>query len=330
MRQSRITRPGACYHVTSRCANKEFFLRGREDFALDLLHRAATFSGVELLDFALMGNHFHLLVRVPETKPVPDDELERRVRALYGEIRGDRLLKSWTKWMEKGESSRVEESKAKLMRRMYDLGEFVKTFKENFSRAFNRQTGHTGTVWETRFHSVLVATEWNALYSVGSYVAANPFVAGCCKTAANYAWSGYALAKRGDGLAKKGIVRLVQLAQGDRLPRSTAEALMMYEEQLERRRPGTVSGRLPDGVDLATLGVRLAGGQACKKAERAYSEETALWRGGAIGSKESMVRLAAELRKPVPKTELADGLYAVRGGDRLGMPDREGPFRAAA
>ena len=330
MRQPRITRPGACYHVTSRCANKEFFLRGREDFALDLLNRTTAFSGVELLDFALMGNHFHLLVRVPEAKPVPDDELERRVRALYGENRGDRLLKSWIKWMEKGEVSRVEESKAKLVRRMYDLGEFVKTFKESFSRAFNRQTGHAGTVWETRFHSVLVATEWNALYSVGSYIAANPFVAGCSRTAAGYAWSGYALAKRGDGLAKGGIVRLVQLAQGERLLRSASEALSMYEKELERRRPGAVSGRLPDGVDLATLGERLARGQACAKAERAYCEEVVLWRGGAIGSKEAMGRLASELGKPVPESEWTAGLYAVRGGDGLAMPDREGPFRAVA
>ena len=330
MRQPRITRPGACYHVTSRCANKEFFLRGREGFALDLLRRAAAFSGVELLDFALMGNHFHLLVRVPEAKPVPDDELERRVLALYGEKRGDRLLKSWAKWLERGEVSRVEGAKAKLIRRMYDLGEFVKTFKENFSRAFNRETGHTGTVWETRFHSVLVATEWNALYSVGSYVAANPFVAGCCKTAAEYAWSGYALAKRRDRLAQAGVVRLVQLAQGDRLLRPVAEAMAMYEDQLERRRPGAVSGRLPAGVDLATLGARLMRGQACPKAEKPYCEEAALWRGGAIGSKDAVARLAAELRKPVPETEWDEGLYAVHGGDRLAMPDREGPFRAVA
>ena len=330
MRQPRITRPGACYHVTSRCANKEFFLRGREDFALALLRRAAAFSGVELLDFALMGNHFHLLVRVPKAKPVSDDELKRRVLALYGAKRGDRLPKSWAKWIEKGEASRVEEAKAKLIRRMYDLGEFVKTFKENFSRVFNRQTGHTGTVWETRFHSVLVATEWNALYAVGSYIAANPFVAGCCKIAAAYAWSGYALARRGDRLAKEGIVQIVRLAQGDRLPREAAEALAMYEEQLERRRPGAVSGRLPAGVDLATLGARLMRGQACSKAEKPYCEEAALWRGGAIGSKESVARLAAELRKPVPEREWADGLYAVRGGDRLAMPDRDGPFRAVA
>ena len=43
-----------------------------------------------------------------------------------------------------------------------------------------------------------------------------------------------------------------------------------------------------------------------------------------------MTRLAAELRKPVPQTEWSEGLYAVRGGDRLAMPDREGPFRAVA
>ena len=261
MRKPRIVRPGACYHVTSRCANREFFLRGREGFALALLRNAAAFSGVELLDFALMGNHFHLLVRVPPREPVPDELLADRVRSLYGK-RGDRLLKNWADWTGRGQASRVAEAKAKLIRRMYDLGEFVKTFKENFSRAFNRETGHAGTVWESRFHSILVATEWNALYAVGSYIAANPFVAGCAPTAAAYAWSGYALAHRGDRLAQAGLVRLVQLAQGDRLPRETAEALALYEKELEDRRPGATSGRLPAGVDLATLGERLARGQA--------------------------------------------------------------------
>ena len=326
MRKPRIVRPGACYHVTNRCANREFFLRGREDFALALLRRAAAFSGVELLDFALMGNHFHLLVRVPPREPVPDDELERRVRALYGELRGDRLLKSWAKWIKKGEVSRVEEAKARLIRRMYDLGEFVKTFKENFSRAFNRETGHAGTVWESRFHSVLVATEWNALYAVGSYIAANPFVAGCASTAVAYAWSGYALAHRGDRLAKAGLVRLVQLAQGDRLPREAAESLAIYEKELEDRRPGATNGRLPAGVDLATLDERLKRGQACSKAERAYCEEAALWRGGAIGSQAALERLAAE--KPVP-VEWTEGLYALRGAATRGLADREGPFRVA-
>ena len=328
MRKPRIARPGACYHVTSRCANREFFLRGREDFALALLRRAAVFSGVELLDFALMGNHFHLLVRVPPREPVPDELLADRIRALYGDRREDRLLKTWADWTERGEESRVAEAKAKLIRRMYDLGEFVKTFKENFSRAFNRETGHAGTVWESRFHSVLVSTEWNALYAVGSYIAANPFVAGCAPTAAAYAWSGYALARRGDRLAQAGLVRLVQLAQGDRLPREAAEAQAIYEKELEDRRPGATRGRLPVDVDLTTLGDRLKRGQACSKAERAYCEEAALWRGGAIGSQATVARFATKTQKPVP-VEWAEGLYALRGTAARGLPDRAGPFRVA-
>ena len=327
MRKPRIVRPGACYHVTSRCANREFFLRGRGGFALALLRRAAAFSGVELLDFALMGNHFHLLVRVPPREPVPDEVLADRVRSLYGK-RGDRLLKTWADWIERGQASRVAEAKAKLIRRMYDLGEFVKTFKENFSRAFNRETGHAGTVWESRFHSVLVATEWNALYAVGSYIAANPFVAGFAPTAAAYAWSGYALARRGDKLAQAGLVRLVQLAQGDRLPRETVEAVAIYEKELENRRPGATSGRLPVEVDLTTLGERLKRGQACSKAERAYCEEAALWRGGAIGSQVAVARFATKTQKPVP-VEWAEGLYALRGAPAQAFPDRAGPFRVA-
>ena len=172
------------------------------------------------------------------------------------------------------------------------------------------------------------STEWNALYAVGSYIAANPFVAGCASTAAAYAWSGYALAKRGDRLAQAGLVRLVQLAQGDRLPREAAEAQAIYEKELEDRRPGATRGRLPVDVDLTTLGDRLKRGQACSKAERAYCEEAALWRGGAIGSQATVARFATKTQKPVP-VEWAEGLYALRGTAARGLPDRAGPFRVA-
>ena len=58
------------YHVMSRTALDGFPLGDVEkDFMLDLIRRYTALYLVEILGFCLMGNHFHILVRVfPEDK----------------------------------------------------------------------------------------------------------------------------------------------------------------------------------------------------------------------------------------------------------------------
>ena len=47
--------------------------------------QVADFSGVEVIAYCVMGNHFHVLVRVPDKDRivVSDEELMRRYRVLY-------------------------------------------------------------------------------------------------------------------------------------------------------------------------------------------------------------------------------------------------------
>ena len=60
-----------------------------EDLAKEVLRRqiwqVADFSGVEVIAYCVMGNHFHVLVRVPDNDRivVSDEELMRRYRVLY-------------------------------------------------------------------------------------------------------------------------------------------------------------------------------------------------------------------------------------------------------
>jgi hypothetical protein len=60
-----------------------------EELDAGLLWRVAEFSGVEIMTYVLMSNHFHILVRVPEKEAadaaVTDAELIRRVGRLNGE-----------------------------------------------------------------------------------------------------------------------------------------------------------------------------------------------------------------------------------------------------
>ena len=76
------------YHVMSRTALNGFPLGDFEkDFMLDVIRRYAALYLVEILGFCLMGNHFHILVRViPESK-FTDEDILRRYVDFYGDER---------------------------------------------------------------------------------------------------------------------------------------------------------------------------------------------------------------------------------------------------
>jgi len=76
------------YHVMSRTALDGFPLGDIEkDFMLDQIRRYAALYLVEILGFCLMGNHFHILVRMfPEYK-FTDEDIQKRYVDFYGDER---------------------------------------------------------------------------------------------------------------------------------------------------------------------------------------------------------------------------------------------------
>ncbi len=78
----------AVYHVMSRTALDGFPLGDVEkDFMLDLNRHYSTLYFGEILGFCLMGNHFHILVRMfPEHKFTDEDVIKRYVD-FYGDER---------------------------------------------------------------------------------------------------------------------------------------------------------------------------------------------------------------------------------------------------
>ena len=61
----KVNNETAVYHVMSRTALDGFPLGDVEkDFMLDLIRRYSALYLVEILGFCLMGNHFHILVRI--------------------------------------------------------------------------------------------------------------------------------------------------------------------------------------------------------------------------------------------------------------------------
>ena len=66
----------------------------------------------------------------------------------------------------------------------------MKHVAQRYSKRLNARHGRTGTLWEGRFHSALVASERYAL-ACYRYIDLNPVRAGLVKHAGDYPWSSY-------------------------------------------------------------------------------------------------------------------------------------------
>ena len=238
-RSARVKADGvAYYHVVSRVANKAFLFGDakRKGRILDFLRRSAEFSGVEVVTYALMDNHIHLCVRVPERRDAGAGEVVRRVGVLYGARRREALERNLSVLQREGRLDEAEDVLERFRRRMGDLSEFMKTFKQRVSQWYNGEAGHEGTLWEGRFKSVLIEGG-EYLRAVVNYIHMNPVRAKIVPHASQYAWSALGAAALGDAFALKGL-SLVGVGL----------------EGLSPQEAGVRDRRLSNGVILGSLG----------------------------------------------------------------------------
>ncbi|MGE9290041.1 MAG: transposase, partial [Puniceicoccales bacterium] len=167
----------------------------------------AEFSGVRVITYAVMKNHFHILVEVPpQGTEVSDEELVRRYRLLYPRptpwqpMRAEVLA-----WQLKNNLSNARELRDSLLRRMHDVSEFMRTLKLRFTLWFNRSRERFGPLWSERFKSVLVEGNHFALRTVAAYIDLNAVRAGLVKDPKDYRFCGYAEAIAGGRLARTGL-----------------------------------------------------------------------------------------------------------------------------
>ena len=203
----KVSGAAAVYHCMTRTVNGEMLFRNREKEILrKMLWQAADFSGVEILTYCIMSNHFHVLVRVPEPEKLTDAELMRRYKVLYP--KPTKYQTASTKVMEEKLLEGGDEAEAireKILARMSDVSEFMKTVKQRFSVWFNRTHRRYGTLWADRFKSVLVESSGNPLQTMAAYIDLNPVRAGIVEDPKEYRFCGYAEAVAGEKKAKFGL-----------------------------------------------------------------------------------------------------------------------------
>ncbi|NCD33207.1 MAG: transposase [Spartobacteria bacterium] len=215
MRRARIKRDGlAYYHCMSRVVGRQMLLGEEEKRHMRwLIRRVEGFTGVKVLTYALMTNHFHLLLEEPNRETVvEDDELMVRMQALYTVEELIDIETRWSAWRAAGNEMAVEADKMRYRNRMHDISEFMKTLKHRFSFWYNRIHDRRGTLWSERFKSVLVEGG-NALRTVASYIEMNAVRAGTVDDPAAYAFCGFGEAMGGSLVAQNRIVAL--MAQRD-------------------------------------------------------------------------------------------------------------------
>ena len=161
----------AAYHVISRTALDGLpFKKAEKDELVRIIQRFSAIYAVEVLGFAIMGNHFHLLVEVSPGTMVSDDEVRRRFQLLYGE-----------------EAEFPEGRLCDFRKRFSSLSAYMKDIKQTFSNFYNKRKKRKGTLWGERFKSVIVE-QGNTLINCLAYIDLNAVRAGIVKRPEDYRW----------------------------------------------------------------------------------------------------------------------------------------------
>ena len=205
-----------CYHVMSRTCGGEIFWDDVEKEALRrVIWRMAEFTGVKVVTYCVMGNHFHLLAEVPHREtwlqrfegPQGEARLLEHLRILYSRTYVGLLRDEIADLRKRGLEVLVQQKLEAIKKRFCDLSLFVKEVKERFSRWFNKRRGRRGTLWMDRFKSVLVEGKGEALRTMAAYIDLNPVRAGLVKDPKDYRWCGYAEALCGSRRAQRGLCK---------------------------------------------------------------------------------------------------------------------------
>ena len=191
------------YLITNRCVRRAFLmgrdlqsgkmLDSRRGWIEDWLESLSKVMLVDVLDFTVLSNHYHLVLRNrPDLlSELSDEECARRLAILYPGVTCLEGLSDNAcplRATEMLSDSQFERKKTRLA----SISAFMAIWQEAVAKRANLEDECTGHFWEDRFHSVKLLDSIAILYAL-AYVDLNQIKAGMSKQLAEGNYSGIAL-----------------------------------------------------------------------------------------------------------------------------------------
>ena len=170
-------RPGA-YHITSRCVRRAFLCgdayEHRRGWVEDLIRRWSPSFAVDVLGYAVMSNHYHLVLKndPSRAKNWSARQVAERWSKLYPFKDADGTEHPWPK--EELERRAGDAAWVEIRReRLAGISWLMKRINETISRRANREDGCTGSFWEGGFKATALLDQ-AAIIAAMAYVDLNP------------------------------------------------------------------------------------------------------------------------------------------------------------
>lgn len=180
------------YHCISRCVRRAFLcgydrssrknFDHRKQWILDRIKELSSIFAIDVCAYAIMSNHFHLVLHVDTGRAQqwsPDEVIDRWLQLYTGPVVAHKCKAGANlDIMEEEALARCVET---WRSRLSDLSWYMRCLNETIARMANREDDCTGRFWEGRFRSQALLDE-AALVSCMAYVDLNPIRAKMCKT----------------------------------------------------------------------------------------------------------------------------------------------------
>jgi REP element-mobilizing transposase RayT len=210
-------------HVVDRVVGRQLLLGEEEkEFLRSLLRGISAFAGLEVITWTCLDNHYHLLLRVPNEAEaarlraeISEEALLERMKSAFSREYRAETRRRLEQFRREGKPEMAESVLRRLRNQMFDVSAFMHMLKRRFSAWFNQRHGRKGTLWESRFGSVLVEDEPSVVLKMAAYIDLNAVRAGIVKDPKDYRWCGYAEAIAGQSVAREGIMGIVRDSSGD-------------------------------------------------------------------------------------------------------------------
>lgn len=176
------------YHITSRCVRRAYLCgvdhysgrsyEHRRQWVVDRIRLLSSLFAIDICAYAVMSNHYHLVLKVcPEQlEALREDEIVDRWCALF---KGPLLIQNYRNGEELKplERAAVSDIVNVWRSKLASISWFMRCLNQPIARQANLEDKCTGKFWESRFTSHALKSE-EALLSCMAYVDLNPVRAG--------------------------------------------------------------------------------------------------------------------------------------------------------